>query len=107
VTRYIQGSRTKRRRSRIDRVHPLSQPGDRHPELAEVRHDWGRESGKSFIISSGNRQVYTTFAIEFEVLGKAEAGLVQVGFPFGGAWKGRKRKRKEFFYVVGSGFLDT
>jgi hypothetical protein len=45
--------------------------------LAEVRHDSGRKPAKSFKISSGNRRVCTTFAIEFEALGEAEAELLQ------------------------------
>ena len=45
--------------------------------LAEVRHGGGRKAPKSFRISSGNRQVCTTFAIEFEPLGKADAELLE------------------------------
>jgi hypothetical protein len=44
--------------------------------LAKVRHDRGRKAGKSFRISSGNRRVYTTFAIEFEPFGEAEPELL-------------------------------
>ncbi len=46
------------------------------PGLAEVRHDRGRKAGKPFRISSGNRRVYTTFAIEFEPFGEAEPELL-------------------------------
>ncbi len=46
------------------------------PHLAEVRHDRGRKAPKSFRINSGNRQVCTTFAIEFEPFGKADAELL-------------------------------
>jgi len=45
--------------------------------LAEVRHDRGRTSVNSFKISSGSREVYTTFAIEFEPLGEAQIELLQ------------------------------
>src|SRR5260370_22554261 len=55
-------------------------PGDTCPrleELAEVRHDRGRTGVNSFKISSGSREVYTTFAIEFEPLGEAQIELLQ------------------------------
>ena len=43
--------------------------------LAQVRHETGRSQVKSFKISSGNRRVYTTFAIELKVFGQADAEL--------------------------------
>ena len=45
--------------------------------LTEVRHDWGRESGKPFRFSSGSGRVCTTFAIQFEVFRKAETELLE------------------------------
>jgi hypothetical protein len=45
--------------------------------LAEVRHQQARKKGKSFRISLGSGEVYTTFAIEFEPFGKGEAELLQ------------------------------
>jgi CubicO group peptidase (beta-lactamase class C family) len=49
------------------------------PTLAstEVRHDKVGKAAKWFRISSGNRRVYTTFAIEFEALRKGEVKLLQ------------------------------
>jgi len=44
--------------------------------LAEVRHDGGQEAPKSLRMSSGNRRVYTTFAMKFEPLGEAEPQLL-------------------------------
>lgn len=46
-------------------------------QLTQVRHDGGREAGKAFRISSGDRRVYTTFAIELEPPGEAETELLQ------------------------------
>lgn len=43
--------------------------------LAQVRHDRGQKTVKSFRISSRNRGVYTTFSIQFEPLREAEAQL--------------------------------
>ena len=45
--------------------------------LAEVRHDRGQKAAKSFRISLGSREVCTTFAIEFEPFGEADAELLQ------------------------------
>ena len=45
--------------------------------LTEVRHDSRRKAAKSFRISSGNRRVYTTFAIEFETLGETQSELLE------------------------------
>ena len=45
--------------------------------LAEVRHERGQNWVKSFRISSGNRRVYTTFAIEFEVVREGETELME------------------------------
>ena len=69
-------------------VDPLSNPAGVHysafpgfkrlwHNLAEVRHDGRQKAAKSFRISSGNRRVYTTFAIQFEPLRKAEAKLLE------------------------------
>jgi len=45
--------------------------------LAQVRHNGGHKTAKSFRINLGSRRVYTTFAIEFEALGEVEPELVQ------------------------------
>ena len=45
--------------------------------LAQVRHDCGQKTAKSFRISSGNRRVYTTFSIQFEPLRETEAKLLE------------------------------
>jgi hypothetical protein len=45
--------------------------------LAQVRHDGGQKTVKSFRISSRNRGVYTTFSIQFEPLREAEAQLLE------------------------------
>ena len=45
--------------------------------LVKVRHDKVGKAAKWFRISSGNRRVYTTFAIEFEALRKGEVKLLQ------------------------------
>ncbi len=45
--------------------------------LTEVRHERGQNWVKSFRISSGNRRVYTTFAIEFEVVRERETELIE------------------------------
>jgi len=58
----------------------------RVPALAEVRHERGRRSVKSFRISLGSRRVCTTFAIEFEAFGKAETELLEKGFLRGGGF---------------------
>src|SRR5664280_559398 len=47
--------------------------------LTQVRHRIGRKRAKPFRISSGNGRVYTTFAIEFEAFGEADAALVKEG----------------------------
>ncbi len=52
--------------------------------LAEVRHDGGQKAPKSFRMSSGNRRVYTTFAMKFEPLGEAEPELLEERFLLGG-----------------------
>jgi hypothetical protein len=46
-------------------------------QLTEVRHDRGQKAAKSFRISLGSREVCTTFAIEFEPFGEADAELLQ------------------------------
>ena len=50
--------------------------------LAQVRHGEGRKSAKPFRISSGYGRVYTTFSIEFEALGEADAELAENRFLF-------------------------
>ena len=50
----------------------------------EVRHDGGQEAPKSFRMSSGNRRVYTTFAMKFSPLGEAEPELLEERFLLGG-----------------------
>jgi len=49
----------------------------RESRLTEVRHDRGQKAAKSFRISLGSREVCTTFAIEFEPFGEADAELLQ------------------------------
>lgn len=51
--------------------------------LAEVRHERGQNTAKSLGISLGNGRVCTTFAIEFEPLGEAEAELLEERFLLG------------------------
>lgn len=53
----------------ISRSHP--------PLLAEVRHGCRQKTAKSFKISSGYVEVYTTFSIQFERLREREAQLLQ------------------------------
>lgn len=48
--------------------------------LAEVRHEKVEGAANSLRINSGNRRVYTTFAVEFEALGKGEIELMQQRF---------------------------
>jgi len=52
--------------------------------LAEVRHERGQNPAKSLGINLGNGRVCTTFAIEFEPLGEAEAELLEERFLLGG-----------------------
>ena len=51
--------------------------------LTEVRHERGQNTAKSLGISLGNGRVCTTFAIEFEPLGEAEAELLEERFLLG------------------------
>jgi len=55
----------------------------RRPPLTEVRHERGQNTAKSLGINLGNGRVCTTFAIEFEPLGEAEAELLEERFLLG------------------------
>src|SRR3954469_19655990 len=44
-------------------------------QLAEVRHGSGRNWSKCFRINSGDGRVYTTLAVEFEMLGETDTEL--------------------------------
>jgi hypothetical protein len=48
--------------------------------LAQVRHGMGQKSSKPFRIRSGYGRVCTTFAIELEVFGQADAKLPEQEF---------------------------
>ena len=62
------------RQSRGDRQ---SRPSGASPTLAQVRHGTVENSAKWLKTSSRYRRVYTTFAVKFETVGKADAELVK------------------------------
>src|SRR6266851_3612961 len=54
--------------------------------LPQVRHGRGGKSTKWFRISLGDSRVYTTLAIEFETVGKAQPELLKQGFLLSGGF---------------------
>ena len=45
--------------------------------LAQVRHETGENQAKPFRINLGSREVYTTFAVVFEAIRKAQLELMK------------------------------
>jgi transposase-like protein len=50
---------------------------ERALKLAQVRHETGENQAKPFRISLGSREVYTTFAVVFEAIRKAQWELMK------------------------------
>src|SRR5271157_5855373 len=72
--------------------------------LAQVRHETGQDWAKPFRISLGSRQVYTTCAVVFEVVWKAQLELMKQGFLLG---RGFRNTAQSNLTAVGSRQYDV